>query len=71
VRRGYSDQEKKKAARIAAEATHKKLNADTCRKEQACAATELQELCEGTYANAVMVNSVGGFSAEHSKNYNV
>ena len=69
MRRGHSDREKKKAARMAAKATRRKLIADTCRKEKACAANELQELCEGTYTNAVMVNSFGGFSAEHSKIY--
>ena len=69
MRRGHNDREKEKAARKAAKATHRKLNADMCRKERACAANELQELCEGTYNNAVMVNSVGGFSAEHSENY--
>jgi hypothetical protein len=69
VRRGHSEREKKQAARTAAKATRRKLIADTCKKEKACAANELQELCEGTYNNAVMVNSVGGFSAEHSENY--
>ena len=69
MRRGHSDREKKQAARMTAKATHRKLIEDTCRKENACAANELQELCEGTYTNAVMVNSVGGFSAEYSKNY--
>ena len=69
MRRGYSDQEKRKAARIAAKATRRKLIADTCRKETACAANELQELCDGTYTNVVMVNLVGRFSVEHSKNY--
>jgi len=69
VRRGHNDREKEKAARKAAKATHRKLNADMCRKERACAANELQELCEGTYTNAVMVNSLGRFSAELSNNY--
>ena len=66
MRRGHSDRKKKKAARMAAKATRRKLIADMCRKQKAFAANELQALCEGTYTNGVMVNSIGGFSAEHS-----